>query len=32
VMPYYGDDVRITVAFNARFKLEGVGGPNEPLG
>lgn len=32
VMPYDGDDVRITVAFNARFKLEGVGGPNEPLG
>lgn len=32
VMPYEGDDVRITVAFNARFKVAGVGGPNEPLG
>lgn len=32
VMPYDGDDVRITVAFNARFRLEGAEPANEPLG
>lgn len=32
VYPYDGDDVRITVAFNARFRLEGAERPDEPLG
>ena len=32
VMPYDGDGVRITVAFNARFKLEGAKRADEPLG
>lgn len=32
VMPYEGDDIRITVAFNARFKLEGAQPADVPLG
>ncbi len=32
VMPYEGDDVRITVAFNARFKLQGAQPAPQPLG
>ncbi len=32
VMPYYGDDVRITVAFNARFRLEGAKPAEVPIG
>jgi len=32
VMPYEGDDVRITVAFNARFKLQGAQPARQPLG
>lgn len=32
VLYYEGDDARITVAFNARFKFEGVPKPNYPVG
>lgn len=32
VTPYEGDDVRITVAFNMKFKLEGAQPANVPLG
>ncbi len=32
VLYYEGDDVRITVAFNARFRLEGVPKPDYPAG
>ncbi|WP_210244157.1 putative 2OG-Fe(II) oxygenase [Arenimonas fontis] len=32
VLPYEGDGVRITVAFNARFKLEGVAPAQVPVG
>jgi len=32
VTPYEGDDVRITVAFNARFKLEGARPAQVPMG
>src|SRR5690606_2172011 len=32
VTPYEGDDVRITVAFNSRFRMEGVARPNNPVG
>lgn len=32
VLPYEGDDVRITVAFNMRFRLEGVMPAEMPIG
>ena len=32
VLPYEGDDVRITVAFNARFRLEGAQPADVPIG
>lgn len=32
VLPYDGDDIRITVAFNARFKVAGARPADEPLG
>ena len=32
VLPYEGSDVRITVAFNARFRLEGAEPANVPIG
>ncbi|MCK7592132.1 putative 2OG-Fe(II) oxygenase [Pseudomarimonas salicorniae] len=32
VLPYDGDDMRITVAFNVRFKYEGAQPANVPLG
>lgn len=32
VVPYEGDDVRITIAFNARFKLDGAMPADVPLG
>jgi uncharacterized protein (TIGR02466 family) len=32
VLPYDGDDIRITVAFNARFRLAGAQPADEPLG
>ena len=32
VLPYDGDDIRITAAFNARFRLAGATRPDEPLG
>lgn len=32
VLPYDGDDLRITVAFNVRFKLAGVQQPDLPIG
>lgn len=32
VLPYEGDTLRITVAFNARFVLQGVPRPDLPLG
>ncbi len=32
VLPFEGDEPRITVAFNARFQLQGVQRPNLPIG
>jgi uncharacterized protein (TIGR02466 family) len=32
VLPYEGDDVRITVAFNARFQVQGAQPANVPVG
>lgn len=32
VMPFEGDEPRITVAFNARFQMQGVQRPNLPIG